>query len=100
MKTPYICSPVREHEAVTRAVHRLEAVLFLLDVEGKHVLLVVGGVARGLPQVEIVDVGRDDLSFMKKTYIPETMHEKIKKYAHEEEERERGRKKKGRKRLL
>mmetsp|Transcript_24388 Transcript_24388/g.77255 ORF Transcript_24388/g.77255 Transcript_24388/m.77255 type:complete len:453 (-) Transcript_24388:95-1453(-) len=43
------------------AVHRLEAKLLPLDVEQEHVLLVLGGVARRLPQLEVEDVWGDDL---------------------------------------
>ena len=50
-----------EHEAVARAVHGLEAKLLLLDVDRKHVLLVVVRVAADLPQVKVVHVGRHDL---------------------------------------
>jgi hypothetical protein len=50
-----------EHEAVARAVHGLEAKLLALHVEQEHVVLVVGGVARGDPQVQVVHVGRHHL---------------------------------------
>ena len=52
---------VLEHEAVRGAVHRLEAELLALDVEAEHVLLVLGRVARRLPQLEVEHVGRDHL---------------------------------------
>mmetsp|Transcript_4005 Transcript_4005/g.16005 ORF Transcript_4005/g.16005 Transcript_4005/m.16005 type:complete len:884 (+) Transcript_4005:169-2820(+) len=50
-----------EHEAVARAVHGLEAEFGAFDVEAEHVVFVVERVARGVPEVEVVDVGRDDL---------------------------------------
>ena len=50
-----------EEHAVGGAVHRLEAKLLPLDVEQEHVLLVLGGVARRLPQLEVEDVWGDDL---------------------------------------
>mmetsp|Transcript_5603 Transcript_5603/g.14835 ORF Transcript_5603/g.14835 Transcript_5603/m.14835 type:complete len:354 (-) Transcript_5603:719-1780(-) len=52
---------VLEHEAVAGTVHRLQPKLLPLDVEKEHVLLVLGRVARRLPQLEVVHVGRDDL---------------------------------------
>mmetsp|Transcript_240 Transcript_240/g.510 ORF Transcript_240/g.510 Transcript_240/m.510 type:complete len:309 (-) Transcript_240:902-1828(-) len=53
--------PRLEHDAMARAVHRLQPELLRLDVEAEHVLLVLGGVAGGLPQLEVVHVGRDHL---------------------------------------
>ena len=41
------------------AVHGFEGVGFLLHLEGEHVLAVVLPMARGLPQLAVVDVGRD-----------------------------------------
>eukprot|EP00982_Pelagococcus_subviridis_P006238 30017-Pelagococcus_subviridis.AAC.27 len=55
---------VAEHHAVPRAVHRLQSKLFLLDVETEHVLFVVRRVPGRLPQVEVVDVGRDDFAVL------------------------------------
>mmetsp|Transcript_36730 Transcript_36730/g.118502 ORF Transcript_36730/g.118502 Transcript_36730/m.118502 type:complete len:471 (-) Transcript_36730:417-1829(-) len=52
---------VLEHEAVARAVHRLEREGLPLAVEHEHVLRVLSRVARGLPQLEVVHVRRDDL---------------------------------------
>mmetsp|Transcript_36162 Transcript_36162/g.70286 ORF Transcript_36162/g.70286 Transcript_36162/m.70286 type:complete len:649 (+) Transcript_36162:65-2011(+) len=53
---------VLEHQAVAGAVHGLHAVLVLVDrLEQEHVLAVVLVVPRGLPQVAVVDVGRDHL---------------------------------------
>mmetsp|Transcript_14766 Transcript_14766/g.40378 ORF Transcript_14766/g.40378 Transcript_14766/m.40378 type:complete len:603 (-) Transcript_14766:35-1843(-) len=51
-----------EHEAVAGAVHGLHAELLLLHLEDEHVLAVVRGVARRLPQLHVVHVGRDDLA--------------------------------------
>lgn len=56
---------MRKHQAVTGAVHRLQCKLFLLHIKGEHVLLVVLPVAGLLPQLDIVDVGRDDLFIAK-----------------------------------
>jgi len=44
---------------VSRAVHGFERKGLLLHLEGEHVLAVVLPVARGLPQLAVVDVGRD-----------------------------------------
>jgi len=52
---------VGKNLAVARAVHGLEAKLLLLDLKREHVLLVVGPMARRLPQVGLVHVGRHDL---------------------------------------
>ena len=45
-----------EDEAVSRAVHRLECPCLLLDIEGKHVILVVRPVTGGLPELRVVHV--------------------------------------------
>ena len=50
-----------EHEAVARAVHGLHGPLLSFDVEAEHGVLVVHGVSRLVPKVEVVDVGGDDL---------------------------------------
>jgi len=50
-----------EDEAVARAVHGFKGPLLLLDVEREHVVLVVLPVTRGLPELRVVHVGRDDL---------------------------------------
>jgi len=52
---------VREHKAVPRAVHRLHPKLLPLDVEDKHILLVVGSVPGDLPELEIVHIRCDHL---------------------------------------
>ena len=50
-----------KHHTVTRAVHGLERVLFLLHVEAEHVFLVIDPVSRRFPQLDVVDVGCHDL---------------------------------------
>jgi hypothetical protein len=50
-----------EDPAVSRAVHRLEAELLLLDLEGEHVLGIVAPVAGCLPEIRLVHVGGHDL---------------------------------------
>mmetsp|Transcript_5306 Transcript_5306/g.16654 ORF Transcript_5306/g.16654 Transcript_5306/m.16654 type:complete len:469 (-) Transcript_5306:558-1964(-) len=52
---------VFKHEAVARAVHRLERKLGVLDLEDKHVLLVLGRMPRRVPQIHVVHVGRNHL---------------------------------------
>ena len=49
------------HEHAARAVHRLDAVLLLVDDRGVHVVLVVIPVAGGLPQLFVHDERRGDL---------------------------------------
>lgn len=64
--------------AVSRAVHRLQAVRLLLNVKGEHVLSVVSPVARGLPQVRLINVGADDL--VKSSLLvlaPDQLHQSI-----------------------
>lgn len=48
-----------EHEAVARTVHGLHPPLLPLHVKDEHVFLVVLGVARYLPEVQVEDVGGD-----------------------------------------
>ena len=50
-----------EHYAVPGTVHRLQAESLLLDADLEHVLCVVVPVARGLPQLGVVDVWTDHL---------------------------------------
>ena len=50
-----------ENQTVSRTVHRLEGPLLLLDIQGKHVVLVILPVSRSLPKFAVVHVGRDDL---------------------------------------
>lgn len=50
-----------EHQAVARAVHRLQPEVLLLDLELEHAVGVVVPVARGVPQLGVVDVGADHL---------------------------------------
>jgi len=59
-------STVLEHQAVTRAVHRLKSphcirIIVTSDLEGEHVLLVVLPVAADLPELAHVDVRGHDL---------------------------------------
>mmetsp|Transcript_24387 Transcript_24387/g.77250 ORF Transcript_24387/g.77250 Transcript_24387/m.77250 type:complete len:588 (-) Transcript_24387:95-1858(-) len=61
---------VLEHEAVARAVHRLEREGLPLAVEHEHVLRVLSRVARGLPQLEVVHVRRDDLLVAPEPQLP------------------------------
>ena len=56
----WLCDPFgRLALPVSGAVHGLERVGLLLHLEGEHVLTVVLPVARGLPELAVVDVGRD-----------------------------------------
>ena len=50
-----------DHDAVVRAVYELDALLATLDVEYEHVLGLVLLVARGLPEVDVLHVGRNHL---------------------------------------
>ena len=52
--------PRVEDQAMTRAVHRLQCPLFLLNVENEHVVLVVLPMSGGFPEFGVVHVGRDD----------------------------------------
>ena len=49
------------HQHATRTVHGLNAVLFVVDDGGVHVVLVVVPVTRGLPQLLVHDERRGDL---------------------------------------
>lgn len=51
----------KEALPVSWAVHGFEGEGLLLGLEGEHVLTVVLPVAGGLPQLAVVDVGRDHL---------------------------------------
>mmetsp|Transcript_25488 Transcript_25488/g.42978 ORF Transcript_25488/g.42978 Transcript_25488/m.42978 type:complete len:248 (+) Transcript_25488:1998-2741(+) len=53
--------PVGEHEAVSGTVHGLHAPLLALHVEHEHAVLIVLGVSGRLPQLQVEDIGRDDL---------------------------------------
>lgn len=46
---------------MTGAVHGLQAITLLLDIEGEHVLLIMSPVTRDLPQVGLVHVGSHNL---------------------------------------
>mmetsp|Transcript_31380 Transcript_31380/g.43544 ORF Transcript_31380/g.43544 Transcript_31380/m.43544 type:complete len:284 (+) Transcript_31380:1044-1895(+) len=83
-----VCQPQRqlaerplphvEHDAVAGAVHGLEAKLLLVDVETEHIFLVVVCVAGGLPQLEVVDVGRDNLVILKlPVLLAQVLHEGV-----------------------
>lgn len=60
-KLPVRTFAVAKDETVAGAVHGLEGPLLLLDVKGKHVVLVVLPVSRLLPERRVVHVGREDL---------------------------------------
>ena len=51
---------VTKHETMAWAVHGLHAESLVLNFEDKDVVLVVEVMARGLPQLEVEDVGRHD----------------------------------------
>ena len=51
-----------EHDAVTRTVHWFQAESLLLDADLEHVLCIVVPMARGLPQLGVVDVWTDNLA--------------------------------------
>jgi hypothetical protein len=50
-----------EHETVRGAIHRLHRPLLPLDVEAEHSVFVMHGVSALVPQVEVENVGGDDL---------------------------------------
>lgn len=50
-----------KNPAVSGAIHRLQAVLLLLNLKGEHVFSVMSPVARGLPEIRLVNIGADDL---------------------------------------
>lgn len=51
-----------EHQAVSRTVHGLESKGILLNGEREHVLLVVLPMSRSVPQLDVIHIGRHDLS--------------------------------------
>lgn len=51
-----------EHQAVSRAVHGLESKGIFLNGEREHVLLVILPMSRSVPQLDVIHVGRHDLS--------------------------------------
>lgn len=60
---------------LTWTVHWLQPKLLLLDIKTEHVLLVVVGVAGGLPQVKVIDVGRHHFLILKvPVYLPDELH--------------------------
>lgn len=60
-KFPVTTLTVAKENKVTRAVHRLESPLTLLDIKLEHIVLVVSPVARSFPDADIVHVGGLDL---------------------------------------
>jgi hypothetical protein len=46
---------------VSRAIHGFESVSFLLNIKAEHVFSIMGPMAGGLPQLGVVDVGRNNL---------------------------------------
>mmetsp|Transcript_3792 Transcript_3792/g.4275 ORF Transcript_3792/g.4275 Transcript_3792/m.4275 type:complete len:638 (+) Transcript_3792:646-2559(+) len=53
-----------KQNAVTGTVHGLETKLRVIDLEAEHVLLVVGRVPGGMPEVKVVNIGSDHLSVL------------------------------------
>jgi hypothetical protein len=51
-----------EHNAMARAVHGLESMLFTCLVNEENVLLVLEVVATDLPKFGVVDIGRNNLT--------------------------------------
>ena len=51
-----------EHEAVTRAVHGLESMFFIIVLDEEDILFVLEIVATTLPQIRAVYVGRYDFT--------------------------------------
>lgn len=51
-----------KHETVARAIHRLEGELLFLYIEQEHILLVVLQVARLLPKLRVIHIGRYHLA--------------------------------------
>lgn len=49
-----------EDETVTGTVHRLQGPFLLLNIKGKHAVIVVLPMTRCLPKFGIVHIGRDD----------------------------------------
>lgn len=56
-----------KHQAVTWAVHWLHAELEAFYIEHEHVVLIVLVVTGALPQVHIVDIGRNN--FLETAYM-------------------------------
>ena len=81
-----------EHDAMAGAVHRLHRVLGALHVKAEHVFLVVLPMARALPELDVVDVGRDDLAeATRPVLLLDAPGWEKKKHVHAEDSRERSR---------
>lgn len=80
------------HQHAARAVHGLNAVLFVVDDGGVHVVLVVVPVARGLPQLLVHDERRGDLHVagLVVDLAPVVQQRVLKDHAVGQEEREAG----------
>ena len=80
------------HQHATRAVHGLNAVLFVVDNGGVHVVLVVVPVARGLPQLLVHDERRGNLHVagLVVDLAPVVQQRVLKDHAVGQEEREAG----------
>jgi hypothetical protein len=52
---------VPKENEVTRAVHRFESPLALLDIKLEHIILVMSPVARGFPDANVKHIGSLDL---------------------------------------
>ena len=80
------------HQHAARAVHGLNAVLFVVDDGGVHVVLVVVPVARGLPQLLVHDERRGDLHVagLVVDLAPVVQQRVLKDHAVRQEEREAG----------
>ena len=80
------------HQHAARAVHGLNAVLFVVDDGGVHVVLVVVPVARGLPQLLVHDKRRGDLDVagLVVDLAPVVQQRVLKDHAVGQEEREAG----------
>ena len=80
------------HQHAARAVHRLNAVLFVVNNGRVHVVLVVVPVARGLPQLLVHDERRGDLhvASLVVDLAPVVQQRVLKDHAVGQEEREAG----------
>ena len=80
------------HQHAARAVHGLNAVLFVVDDGGVHVVLVVVPVARGLPQLLVHDERRGNLHVagLVVDLAPVVQQRVLKDHAVGQEEREAG----------
>lgn len=80
------------HQHAARAVHGLNAVLFVVNDGGVHVVLIVIPVARGLPQLLVHDERRGDLHVagLAMDLAPVVQQRVLKDHAVGQEEREAG----------